>query len=67
VKILEETTGQPWIGLVFAVGAVLAIASIVLTVLYGQTRILLSMSRDGWFPRSSAASPAGPAPRWPAP
>jgi len=51
VKILEETTGQPWIALVFAVGAVLAIASIVLTVLYGQTRILLSMARDGLIPR----------------
>lgn len=50
VKILEETTGQPWIALVFAVGAVLAIASIVLTVLYGQTRILLSMARDGLIP-----------------
>ncbi|WP_406633428.1 amino acid permease [Pseudarthrobacter quantipunctorum] len=51
VKILEETTGQPWIALVFAVGAVLAIASIVLTVLYGQTRILMSMSRDGLIPK----------------
>ncbi|GAP56003.1 uncharacterized amino acid permease YhdG [Arthrobacter sp. Hiyo6] len=51
VRILEETTGQPWIALVFSVGAVLAIASIVLTVLYGQTRILLSMSRDGLVPR----------------
>lgn len=51
VKILEEITGQPWVALVFAVGAVLAIASIVLTVLYGQTRILLSMSRDGLVPR----------------
>ncbi|MDI3240455.1 amino acid permease [Arthrobacter sp. AL08] len=51
VKILEETTGQPWVGLVFAVGAVLAIASIVLTVLYGQTRILLAMARDGMVPR----------------
>lgn len=51
VKILEETTGQPWIALVFAVGAVLAIASIVLTVLYGQTRILLSMARDGMVPK----------------
>ncbi|MCA4133493.1 amino acid permease [Arthrobacter sp. M4] len=50
VQILEETTQQPWIALVFAVGAVLAIASIVLTVLYGQTRILLSMSRDGLVP-----------------
>lgn len=51
VKILEEVTGQPWVALVFAVGAVLAIASVVLTVLYGQTRILLSMSRDGLMPR----------------
>ena len=51
VKILEEITGQPWMALVFAVGAVLAIASIVLTVLYGQTRILLSMSRDGLVPK----------------
>jgi APA family basic amino acid/polyamine antiporter len=51
VKILEETTGQPWIALVFAIGAVLAIASIVLTVLYGQTRILLSMARDGMIPK----------------
>jgi APA family basic amino acid/polyamine antiporter len=51
VKILEEITGQPWVGVVFAVGAVLAIASIVLTVLYGQTRILLSMSRDGLVPK----------------
>jgi APA family basic amino acid/polyamine antiporter len=51
VKILEEITGQPWIALVFAVGAVLAIASIVLTVLYGQTRILLSMARDGLIPQ----------------
>jgi len=51
VKILEEITGQPWMALVFAVGAVFAIASIVLTVLYGQTRILLSMARDGLVPR----------------
>lgn len=50
VQILEETTHQPWIALVFSVGAVLAIASIVLTVLYGQTRILMSMSRDGLVP-----------------
>ncbi len=65
VQILEETTHQPWIALVFSIGAVLAIASIVLTVLYGQTRILLSMSRDGLVPRSSAGSPPAPAPRWP--
>jgi APA family basic amino acid/polyamine antiporter len=50
VQILLEITHQPWMGLVFSVGAVLAIASIVLTVLYGQTRILMSMSRDGLVP-----------------
>ncbi|MHA7180090.1 amino acid permease [Arthrobacter sp. MDB2-24] len=50
VQILQELTGRPWIALVFSAGAVLAIASIVLTVLYGQTRILLSMSRDGLVP-----------------
>ncbi len=51
VQILLEVTHQPWMALVFSVGAVLAIASIVLTVLYGQTRILMSMSRDGLVPK----------------
>ncbi|SKB49605.1 Amino acid transporters [Arthrobacter sp. 31Cvi3.1E] len=51
MQILHEITGQPWIALVFSIGAVLAIASIVLTVLYGQTRIMLSMSRDGMVPK----------------
>jgi APA family basic amino acid/polyamine antiporter len=36
---------------VFSIGAVVAIASVVLTVLYGQTRILLTMSRDGLVPK----------------
>ncbi|WP_231391928.1 amino acid permease [Arthrobacter sp. 35W] len=51
VQILQEITGNPWLALVFSIGAVLAIASIVLTVLYGQTRILMSMSRDGLVPK----------------
>ena len=51
VQIVGELTGQPILVLVFAVAAVLAIASVVLTVLYGQTRILLSMSRDGLVPK----------------
>jgi len=50
VQIVGELTGQPWLVLVFALASVLAIASVVLTVLYGQTRILLSMSRDGLVP-----------------
>jgi basic amino acid/polyamine antiporter, APA family len=51
VRIVVDVTGQPVLALVFAVGAVIAIASVVLTVLYGQTRILLTMARDGLVPR----------------
>ncbi|EMQ98505.1 amino acid permease [Paeniglutamicibacter gangotriensis] len=50
VQLLEEVTGQGWVALLFAAGAVLAIVSIVITVLYGQTRILVAMSRDGMVP-----------------
>ncbi|MGW1677773.1 amino acid permease [Saccharopolyspora sp. NPDC002376] len=47
---LRIVTGQDWASVVLAFGAVVAIASVVLTVLYGQTRILVSMSRDGLMP-----------------
>ena len=50
VQILQEVTGSSWASLLFAVGAVIAIVSIVLVVLYGQTRILMAMSRDGLVP-----------------
>ncbi len=51
VRIVVDVTGQPWVALVFSIGAVIAIASVVLTVLYGQTRILLTMARDGLVPK----------------
>ncbi|MFR9729642.1 amino acid permease [Saccharopolyspora sp. MS10] len=47
---LELVTGQGWPAVLLALGAVIAIASVVLTVLYGQTRILVAMSRDGLMP-----------------
>ncbi len=50
VRILEEVTGTVWVSLIFAIGAVVAIVSIVLVTLYGQTRILMAMSRDGMIP-----------------
>nr|WP_245646101.1 amino acid permease [Nocardiopsis trehalosi] len=49
--ILTVVTGTPVWSVVFAAGAVVAIASVVLVVLYGQTRILFAMSRDGLIPR----------------
>ncbi|WKX73473.1 amino acid permease [Streptomyces sp. XD-27] len=49
--IMEHVTGQSFWAVLLAAGAVIAIASVVLTVLYGQTRILFAMSRDGLVPR----------------
>ncbi|GAA4896433.1 amino acid permease [Streptomyces coeruleoprunus] len=49
--IVDSVTGSTVGGVVIAFGAVVAIASVVLAVLYGQTRILMAMSRDGLVPR----------------
>jgi APA family basic amino acid/polyamine antiporter len=49
--IADLATGSTWAGLIVSFGAVIAIASVVLTVMYGQTRILFAMSRDGLIPR----------------
>ena len=49
--IADLVTSSTWAGLIISFGAVTAIASVVLTVLYGQTRILFAMSRDGLVPR----------------
>ncbi|MFF4017330.1 amino acid permease [Streptomyces sp. NPDC001843] len=49
--VVNEVTGSTIGGGVIAFGAVVAIASVVLAVMYGQTRILMSMSRDGLIPR----------------
>ncbi|WP_166973804.1 amino acid permease [Brevibacterium atlanticum] len=51
VQIVEEITGSNLAVLAFAVAAVLAIFSVVITVLYGQSRILLTMARDGMVPK----------------
>ncbi|WP_433343320.1 amino acid permease [Streptomyces sp. CA-253872] len=49
--ITRDLTGQDVWPVLLSLGAVVAIASVVLTVLYGQTRILFAMSRDGLMPR----------------
>ncbi|MGX1882156.1 amino acid permease [Streptomyces sp. NPDC055287] len=50
-KIMENVTGHSFWSVVLAAGAVVAIASVVFAVLYGQTRILFAMSRDGLMPK----------------
>jgi basic amino acid/polyamine antiporter, APA family len=48
--ILQNLTGQTWPAIVLAAGAVISVFSVTLVVLYGQTRILFAMSRDGMLP-----------------
>ncbi len=49
--ILENILGASWPGTLVAAGAVISIFSVTLVVLYGQTRILFAMSRDGMAPK----------------
>ncbi|MFJ9739085.1 amino acid permease [Streptomyces sp. NPDC101166] len=48
--VVDKVTGSSVGGGIVAFGAVVAIASVVLAVMYGQTRILMSMARDGLVP-----------------
>jgi basic amino acid/polyamine antiporter, APA family len=49
-----ETLGFDWGATVISFGALIAITSVVLTILYGQTRIMFAMCRDGLLPRGFA-------------
>ncbi|BBV77445.1 amino acid permease [Raoultella sp. Lac2] len=49
--ILQHITGATWPAVVLSAGAVVSVFSITLVVLYGQTRILFAMSRDGLLPK----------------
>ncbi|WP_327352700.1 amino acid permease [Streptomyces sp. NBC_01304] len=49
--IVNQVTDSTVGGGIIAFGAVVAIASVVLAVMYGQSRILMSMARDGLIPR----------------
>jgi APA family basic amino acid/polyamine antiporter len=49
--VLDEGAGFAWGADIISFGALVAITSVVLTLLYGQSRILFAMSRDGLLPR----------------
>ncbi|MFE3201220.1 amino acid permease [Embleya sp. NPDC059237] len=49
-QIVTDVTGGSWASTILSAGAIISIASVVLTVLYGQTRILFAMARDGLIP-----------------
>ena len=49
-KILEIVTGNTIWATILALGAVISIFSVTLVTMYGQTRILFAMGRDGMLP-----------------
>jgi APA family basic amino acid/polyamine antiporter len=51
---LDEGAGISWAAGILALGAVVAITSVVLVILYGQTRIFFAMCRDGLLPQRLA-------------
>jgi basic amino acid/polyamine antiporter, APA family len=56
--ILQNITGSSVPGTILAAGAVISIFSVTLVTLYGQTRILFAMGRDGMLPaRFSSVNP----------
>ncbi|MBU9763645.1 amino acid permease [Mycobacterium sp. TNTM28] len=50
VMLTNILHGQTWASTILAVGAVISIFSVTLVVMYGQTRILFAMGRDGLLP-----------------
>jgi APA family basic amino acid/polyamine antiporter len=64
-EILQDVTGSTWPALLLAGGAIVSIFSVTLVTLYGQTRILYSMGRDGMLPqRFARVSPRTGTPVW---
>lgn len=48
--ILQNVTGSAIPSVILSAGAVISVFSVTLVVLYGQTRVLFAMSRDGMLP-----------------
>jgi APA family basic amino acid/polyamine antiporter len=47
--------GLPWFAILVKIGAIAGLSSVMLVLLYGQTRIFYTMSRDGLLPSSLAS------------
>ena len=53
-KILQDVVGASWPGTILSAGAVISIFSVTLVTMYGQTRILFAIGRDGLLPKTFA-------------
>jgi APA family basic amino acid/polyamine antiporter len=50
--ILQNVTGKAWPALVLSAGAVISVFSVTLVTIYGQTRILYAIAKDGLVPNA---------------
>ena len=54
VAFALQATGLNWLIILVTIGSVLGMMTVILVMLYGLTRIILSISRDGLFPKALA-------------
>jgi APA family basic amino acid/polyamine antiporter len=50
IALAVDRIGMPWIGSIVKLGALAGLSSVMLTLIYGQSRIFFSMARDGLLP-----------------
>jgi basic amino acid/polyamine antiporter, APA family len=55
IAMAVNQIGLPWFAIAVKIGAIAGLSSVMLVLLYGQTRIFYTMSRDGLLPASLAA------------
>jgi APA family basic amino acid/polyamine antiporter len=55
IALAADMMHLPWFAILVKIGAIAGLSSVMLVLLYGQTRIFYTMSRDGLLPTSLAA------------
>ena len=54
IALATDMMGLKWFSVLVKIGAIAGLSSVMLVLLYGQTRIFYTMSRDGLLPRALA-------------
>ncbi len=52
VAFAADSVGLAWAGVIISFGAIAGLTTVLLVMMYGQTRVFYAMSRDGLIPRS---------------
>ncbi|HEY2048337.1 MAG TPA: amino acid permease [Caulobacteraceae bacterium] len=52
IALAVDRIGMPWFAFLVKIGAIAGLTSVMLVLLYGQTRIFYTMSRDGLLPKA---------------